>query len=211
MIKEIKYREHEAKVYIDDVNEQQQAYWNLNVFYETTGRNPMLHYIYNNYPKGLKYIDVGGSIGNHALFMGLIMGANVSSFEPYRKAFDIMKTNLELNNVKADIYNCAIGKAGFCSLSTTEGNIGLTTIIEGNDVEVKTLDSFGLDFDILKIDVEGHELEVLESARETIYRSNGVIFVETDELNEVDSFLADYGYKRNKIVFNRTPTYLYEK
>ncbi len=73
--------------------------------------------------------------------------------------------------------------------------------IEEHDVELKTLDSLDLrDVALMKIDVEGHELAVLEGARETISRYRPTVLVEVEERHRVGgvagirSFLEELGY-----------------
>ena len=47
------------------------------------------------------------------------------------------------------------------------------------EVEVRTLDSFAFrDVCVIKVDVEGSEMEVLEGARETILRDRPPLIVE---------------------------------
>ncbi len=54
--------------------------------------------------------------------------------------------------------------------------------VEEHEVELRTLDSFALDdVALLKIDVEGHELAVLEGAQQTISRCKPTILVEVEE------------------------------
>jgi len=66
-------------------------------------------------------------------------------------------------------------------------------------VEVRPLDSFGFkQCSFLKIDVEGHELEVLEGGEKTIRATLPRILIEIREVNvtAVDRFLARFGYRR---------------
>ncbi|KAB2963784.1 MAG: FkbM family methyltransferase [Thermoanaerobaculia bacterium] len=52
-------------------------------------------------------------------------------------------------------------------------------------VQVQTLDSFGIEhLDFLKVDVEGHEVELLEGARETIVRCRPTVLIEVLPQNE---------------------------
>lgn len=65
-------------------------------------------------------------------------------------------------------------------------------------VTLKPLDAFGVeDCSLLKIDVEGHELHVLQGAVKTIERGRPVILVEVRERNEssVRQFLQGLGYR----------------
>jgi FkbM family methyltransferase len=69
--------------------------------------------------------------------------------------------------------------------------------METTRVETKTLDSFNFELvDFLKIDVEGHELEVLEGAERTIQQSRPWLVVEALGPNQgkVRAFMAKMGY-----------------
>jgi FkbM family methyltransferase len=66
-------------------------------------------------------------------------------------------------------------------------------------VSLKPLDQFGIeDCSLLKIDVEGHERQLLEGAVKTIERGRPVILIEIRERNEssVRAFLDALGYRR---------------
>jgi FkbM family methyltransferase len=70
------------------------------------------------------------------------------------------------------------------------------------DVPVKTLDEFGFDdVSFIKIDVEGHELDVLKGAAETIARCRPNLIVEIEQrhlafpMTRVFQYLADLGYR----------------
>ena len=66
-------------------------------------------------------------------------------------------------------------------------------------VRVRPLDSFEfVSCAFLKIDVEGHELEVLEGAAKTISRTRPRILVEVRKKNEasVEAFLRNLGFRQ---------------
>ena len=54
--------------------------------------------------------------------------------------------------------------------------------------------------DFIKIDVEGHELEVLQGARETLLKYKPTIFIETfpDKKTKVHEYLTNLGYRLEK-------------
>jgi FkbM family methyltransferase len=70
------------------------------------------------------------------------------------------------------------------------------------EIEVRTLDSFGLrDLSLIKIDVEGHELGVLRGARETLRRERPAMMIEIEqrhhherEIGDVFAEVESYGY-----------------
>lgn len=83
----------------------------------------------------------------------------------------------------------------------SENSLGECEKIEEISVLTRTLDSFGLrDVGFIKIDVEGHELEVLKGARNTLLRERPVLLLEIEERHRrdavasVESFLSACGY-----------------
>jgi FkbM family methyltransferase len=67
---------------------------------------------------------------------------------------------------------------------------------------VTTLDSFDLDdVTFVKIDVEGHEMEVLKGSAQTLERCHPVLLVEVKGANSdaVTTFLATYGYTPRRL------------
>jgi len=68
-------------------------------------------------------------------------------------------------------------------------------------VKLKTLDSFGLSHvDLIKIDVDGYEIPLLNGARETLTKNNPVINIEmkkqkrSDIVKKCEKILSEYGY-----------------
>lgn len=73
--------------------------------------------------------------------------------------------------------------------------------LETHEVELAPLDRLGLrDVNLIKIDVEGHELAVLEGARSTIQHCRPTLLIEVEERHSansvarVDSYLKGLGY-----------------
>jgi hypothetical protein len=72
-----------------------------------------------------------------------------------------------------------------------------TALVEQN-VELRTLDSLNLqDVGFVKIDVEGHELDVLRGGAETIQRNRPHLLIEVREnhLTEIRDLLLAWGYR----------------
>lgn len=137
-------------------------------------------------------LDVGANVGAYALLFGAWMrpGGRVYAFEPSPAAYEGLRRHVELNGL-ADVVRpvrAAVGDAeGTAALAGADqqGTSRLAHPEEGGTmVETTTIDGFcareGIVPTLIKIDVEGWELEALRGARETIARGGGglALFVE---------------------------------
>ncbi len=131
-------------------------------------------------------LDVGAHIGTHTLTMSRLVGPSgrVYAFEPVQKTYRELRRNLELNGVTNVVpLRYAIGKGAASVIEMNPihpGEEGGTSVGHGGDrVELRSLDSFGFEqVSLIKIDVEGFELPVLDGAEETIRRNRPVLVVE---------------------------------
>jgi len=168
-------------------------------------------------------IDIGANIGNHTVYFGLFCNrARVFSFEPNPDAVAILNTNVEINNLSnsVTVFPMALGSEfgrGEIILPC-EGNQGMAKVEKSaiGNIQIKTLDSLLLDrldrCDVIKIDVEGMELEVLKGSEEILRRFKPMLYIECAteaEHSAVSEYLARFGYQ-SKQVFNATPTYRFE-
>jgi FkbM family methyltransferase len=85
---------------------------------------------------------------------------------------------------------------------------GAERLVE-KDVKLATLDEFAFaDVDFIKIDVEGHEVEVLKGAAKTIEKWRPIVLVELkkEHVQEVDQLFQPFDYKRCRLEdFNDVP------
>jgi FkbM family methyltransferase len=150
-----------------------------------------LDYIYNNYKNHKEIIDIGSNIGNHSVFFSKYLNCEtVHCFEPVQNNIELLEKNLIPLNNKTKIYKCALSnKIGtlplYNSQSNNYGGFSLHSYSNGSSfkvldtIEVTTLDSYNFDnVTMIKIDVENHENEVLEGAKDTIRKHKPIIFLE---------------------------------
>lgn len=140
---------------------------------------------------GAVTFDVGANIGAHTLFFAGAVGpqGRVVAFEPQRQVFQTLCANVALNALPNVItFHAAAGaEQGVTQVPvpdyTNEGNFGGVSVGggQGETVQVMTVDQIGLSaLALIKIDVEGMELDVLKGAQATIAKHRPVLYVEND-------------------------------
>ncbi|MFP8881979.1 MAG: FkbM family methyltransferase [Myxococcota bacterium] len=171
--------------------------------------SPELIEIFREYARpGTTAIDVGAHIGSLAVPLAFQVGptGRVYAFEPQRRVYRELFHNLQLNGLDhATPLMLAVSSApGILEMAPPEFDDGFTRIGSGGEqVEARTLDSFGFtDVSLIKIDVEGHEIEVLKGAEQTILKWHPALIVETGRRNKeqfLEPMLAEWGYNLRKI------------
>ena len=156
-------------------------------------------------------IDIGANVGVWSYWLSKY-AKQVESFEPNPKIFNVLK-NIKIKNVNS--YNIALSnKSGSVDLLIPKGSKGfsnqgasLSSIkVQGEhksiSIEAKCLDEYNfLDVDFIKIDVEGHEHEVIEGAQETINKFKPTMVIEMEEkhnqipIEDQISSVEKLGYK----------------
>jgi len=200
-------------------------------FYESI----FLEYLSQYHKKNGLIIDVGANIGNHSIFFGKILQAEVIAIEPEPHNAFFLDLNIRINQLQAKVtaVKAAIGKAkgSICMRMNVANNFGsFTAKPEANpntspvddpmaiEVATQTLDSLVAEnnidpenISIIKIDVEGMEVEALLGSVSVIKQSLPVIAVECfrhEDLLSIEKILLKYGYFSIKVV-NATPTFIF--
>lgn len=159
-----------------------------------------------------KVLDVGANIGYYSVWCSVLEKVEkIYSFEPDLDAFNELKKNIELNSVEKLVtakmlavtdYN---GTAKFSAHAPMSGINGIieTSIHDPDlfqyetEVECITLDSIAdLKGEVigLKVDVEGHELNVLRGAKKLLSSSPSVIQIENFGNVDLHETLRSLGY-----------------
>lgn len=172
--------------------------------------------------KGNTIIDIGGNVGEISMNFARIVGdkGEVHSFEPHPINVKRFKENLSLNDLKNLTLNDKAlgGEEGiFQLLIVDENNYGRNRISTKADdiknkvcenVQVVLLDNYIEKckiekVDLIKIDVEGYEMNVLKGAKNTLKKYHPILFIEIDDNNlklqdscskELIDFLKDFEY-----------------
>lgn len=168
---------------------------------------------------GMEILDVGANIGNHSIFFAMFSGAaKVVSFEPQNDVRNIFNKNLLLNSLSnVVVFPYAVGaKCGFAGEShfsnINSGAVSFRDSCKGR-VPMRSIDSLGLSPALIKIDVEGAELEVIKGAVKTIRECHPDIWVECfdSRLFELEKIMADMGYVRLLSMSGSNYLYVFSK
>jgi FkbM family methyltransferase len=141
-------------------------------------------------------VDIGGHLGYYCLLMARLVGpaGRVISFEPVQENMAVLKENVALNGItNVELVNSALGeRPGTLSLIRPKNfQLSWTPSVQGYSVEgardsvevkVDTLDAHlsrgGDKPSVIKIDVEGAELQVLRGATETLRTTRPTVLLE---------------------------------
>lgn len=179
---------------------------------------------------GVVAIDGGANIGVHTVEWARHMHGwgKVTGFEAQEVVFYALAGNIALNNcLNARVKLAALGEfcgeidiplpnyfapSSFGSLEIKKRpdtqSIGQTISYESfacNTIPLVTLDSLKLErLDLMKIDVEGMEMEVLRGGRATIERHHPIMVVEAikSDASAITSFFTDMGYRVSRVGIN---------
>jgi len=164
-------------------------------------------------------VDVGAHVGNHTVYFSRILGMKTIAFEPNAVSFELLEANVRENGVEAlcRLRHAAIGSAAgrVRAIASPEINSGMATVESDpmGDVPLLCLDDeLARDprIDVIKIDVEGWELEVLRGAERVLQQHRPLLYVEAmlESFVPLEAFLRRHRYLCWKR-FNATPTFLF--
>jgi FkbM family methyltransferase len=169
-----------------------------------------------NLEKFVLILDVGANIGNHSLYFSKI-SKKVFSYEPNPNTYELLKFNTR-NVPNINIYNIGISNKNEKKfLNESNFNIGDSSIVSSiekqdikkDDITLHEINSFKLDdlqdfsneeISMIKIDVEGHELEVMDGAKNIIKKNKPLLIFEHNiEINKeqtlkINEFLKQQDY-----------------
>lgn len=155
-------------------------------------------------------LDIGANIGNHTLYFFFECDIDCAyCFEPIPSTYNILQKNIAINGLggKTTLINAAVGaNEGVASVSHyDEANIGSTQISlsESGTIPVKSIDSIGIKehIDLIKIDVEGFEIKVIEGCLNTIERDRPYIMIEiqNENFDRIIELLSPMGYQYHQL------------
>jgi FkbM family methyltransferase len=195
------------------------AYGSTSLFMKRIDYEPELSFIRRYAFPGATVLDIGANFGAYTLVLADVVGGEgrVHAFEPGGEALAQLRYNVEVLNptLQVSVWPFALSdRSGQVSLYHVGG--ALTTFSLGGEdgdgselVETLTLDSWfesnpSFAVDLIKIDIEGHELRALQGGVHMLARFRPTVMFEVSTPamarsgvagNEIFSFFTELGYE----------------
>lgn len=185
------------------------------IYYQGTSEPETIKLILDYLKPGMVFWDIGAHIGEFTILAARAVGENgrVHAFEPNPEIFEIMKKNVRMNNLENVILNPV-------AVTDQEGDLEMELYEEPSlsrlrshshkpmdelrkiiKVETVSLDSYSENYrnpDVIKIDVEGAELNVLRGMKRILQETadeTPKVFFEFNPIN-----YSNYGHDRSKLL-----------
>ncbi|MGD2169785.1 MAG: FkbM family methyltransferase [Chlamydiota bacterium] len=147
-----------------------------------------------------KVLDIGANIGLHTLILAKL-GYEVQSFEPDPIHFKKLEEILEMNKISdVELYQAAVssqsGKEEFIRVlgNTTSSHISGSKTpygkIEKFEVPTYAIQSLISEVDLIKMDVEGHEADIITATNETDWNTTDAVL----EVGSTDKAQTIFGH-----------------
>ncbi|MBV8599975.1 MAG: FkbM family methyltransferase [Candidatus Eremiobacteraeota bacterium] len=169
---------------------------------------------------GSYVFDAGANVGDHTVALAHHVGTSgrVFAFEPQRAIYSMLCENVAQNGLaNVECVHAALGATSGTVLIPeldygVEANYGgfeVSAFDEGSPVPRVTLDDYRSlpRADLVKIDVEGMELDVLRGAEALIERFRPVLYVENDRVERSAELIAHVQSKRYRLFWHLAPLF----
>ena len=201
---ETRIQDRDIRFFVRNPQDHIQSHHLRGIFYE----REELAIIARYFREGGVFVDIGTNVGNHSIFIEKFCNPRrIINFEINPEAIDIFALNRRLNELKS----CDIGFLGI-ALGHVEGratlmqpdpdNLGCTAIQPAAEGALRCLPGDAVlaarPVDLMKIDVEGTEMEVLSGLAQTLARWRPALFIEVDDQNGAafTQWCDDHAYRR---------------
>jgi len=182
--------------------------------------NRSIELVQKHFPKqndGCTVIDIGANFGYLSLVWSQTIAKNghLYSFEPHERIQESFKKSIEANLLSDHItqVNCALGnemKDITLHKANTSSNVldALADEVDKTIVPMITLDHYTnleqiTSCQLIKVDVDGIELDILKGAEKTLRTQQPIVVVETNGEIEIIHFMQSLDYEVFDMKLNR--------
>jgi len=197
------YANQKFRFSVRNPNDSIQAHHFAGEFYEIEE----LELIADHVTDGMRFLDVGANIGNHAVYFEKVLKASrVVVIELQPQVISLLRLNAVLNGLVAtDLSKLGIGFGAGNHFAQI--HVPQAFNVAGAQFQADTGGSFMIrtgdsvlpedDFDFIKVDVEGMECDVIEGLSNLIKRCRPLLFVEVwnENRQKFDELMSSLGYR----------------
>lgn len=171
-------------------------------------------------PKGSIICEVGANYGTHTTSLAKLVGPEgaIYAFEPQRIVFQALCGNIALHGLtNVWCYNVAVGnESGHITVPPVDysmpaniGGVSLTGDGPGEKVALMRLDDVleVPELQLIKIDVEGMELEVLKGATKLIEKHRPGLYIENDRVEKSEALIRYLQSLNYRLYWHKPPLY----
>jgi len=163
----------------------------------------LLHYL----KKDQIFVDIGSNSGVYSILSSKCIGCKTIAFEPIDKAFERLLNNVNLNRTSSKVnaikkgVGSEIGELYFINNQDAMNKVSSSDGDNTSLVQMTTIDN-EIDADegsyMLKIDVEGFEMEVLKGAKKLLNsgRVTAIIIEQDNRYKDIDTLICSFGFSR---------------
>lgn len=168
-------------------------------------------------------LDLGANIGLYATYISsLNPNATIYCFEPAADNFRILERNIHRNRVNAKLFQAAVSTEDGSGFLSNERSSVEYSLVEHSGDSTEEVQCVGLDqvfslceverFDLLKIDIEGHEKVLLEKAKDDWLLRFDHLIIEWhfswEEMDTVAQRLRAIGFNAEKVLIEKHMRFL---
>lgn len=163
-----------------------------------------MRFVLDTLKPGDLFVDIGANIGSYTVLASKARGARTISVEPDPDTARALRRNIEVNEIggRVRVVEAALGaKEGTVAFTVgkdTVNRVAQETDAKIQTVALKTLDNV-LDGEvptIIKIDVEGFEVEVFKGAKRTLIDPRLRAIITEGQDDGVLNMLREAGFER---------------
>ncbi len=152
------------------------------------------------------FYDIGANVGLFTILAGRLVspGGSVIAFEPQPENLSALRNNLDLNQLGSEIRVVEAAASGTTGPGTFNAETSMTgRVEEAGTVSIKLIrvddfvaDNPSLAPNLVKIDVEGHEMDVLAGMADTLRHSRPIAIIEGHRTRaKIESRLEAFNYR----------------
>ena len=189
----------------------------LEKYPNTTYQQEAINEAFNHVKNFNNVIDIGANIGLHSVRFSSKF-KKVFSFEPVSSNYECLEKNTEtFENIER--FKSGLGedtKIETISIPKNSNNCGAYSIVDfvnyedelvEEQIQIKKLDDFNLNADLIKIDAQGFEVPILKGSIDTLERCKPVLILEAEwkqDLRNMNELLDPLGYEMIKKIKHDT-------